>query len=39
MRKKIPSNINIALEKLIKGVQEIFGDKAKKVILYGSYAN
>ena len=38
MRKKIPRNINIALEKLIKGVQEIFGDKAKKVILYGSYA-
>ena len=38
MRKKIPNNINIALEKLIKGVQEIFGNKAKKVILYGSYA-
>lgn len=38
MKKKIPNKINKALEKLTKGIQEIFGNRAKKVILYGSYA-
>jgi predicted nucleotidyltransferase len=38
MKKKIPNKINIALEKLIQGIQEIFGNNAKKIILYGSYA-
>lgn len=38
MKKKIPNKINKAIEKLINGIQEIFGNKAKKVILYGSYA-
>ena len=38
MKRKIPNNINEALEKLKEGVQKIFGDRAKKVILYGSYA-
>ena len=38
MKKNIPSKINIALEKLTKGIKEIFGNRAKKVILYGSYA-
>ncbi len=38
MKKKIPKNINIALEKLKEGIRDIFGSKAKKVILYGSYA-
>ena len=38
MKKRIPNNINTALNKLTKGVQEIFGERAKKVILYGSYA-
>ena len=38
MKRKIPNKINIAIEKLTKGIQEIFGNKARKVILYGSYA-
>lgn len=38
MKKKIPDKINIALEKLIKSIQEVFGNRAKKVILYGLYA-
>ena len=38
MKRKFPDNINKAIEELTKGIQEIFGNKAKKVILYGSYA-
>ena len=34
----MPENINKSLEELVKGVNEIFGDRAKKIILYGSYA-
>lgn len=38
MKKKIPNKVNLALEKLTEGIKEIFGDNAKKIILYGSYA-
>ena len=36
--KKIPTKINKLLEKFTKDVNDIFGDRAKKIILYGSYA-
>lgn len=38
MKRKLPDNIKKAIGELTKGIQEIFGNKAKKVILYGSYA-
>ena len=38
MKRKIPENISSALTEFTRGVQEIFGNRAKKVILYGSYA-
>lgn len=38
MKKKIPSNINDVIQYFVKGVNEILGNRVKKVILYGSYA-
>lgn len=34
----IPENINKVIDKFVKGVNEILGDRVKKIILYGSYA-
>lgn len=34
----LPEQINKAIQEFIKGVKEILGDRAKKIILYGSYA-
>lgn len=36
--KKIPENINNIISEFVKGVNEILGDRVKKIILYGSYA-
>ncbi len=36
--KKIPSNIAISIEQLIEIVNKVMGNRAKKIILYGSYA-
>lgn len=36
--KKIPNKINKVLKEFINGVNKLFGDRAKKIILYGSYA-
>ena len=36
--KKLPVKINKAIQEFLIGVNEMFGDRAKKVILYGSYA-
>lgn len=36
--KKIPNNINQIIKNFIMGVNEILGDRVKKIILYGSYA-
>ena len=38
MKKKIPNNINNIIQYFVKGVNEILGNRVKKVILYGSYA-
>ena len=38
MKKKIPNNINNIIQYLVNGVNEILGNRVKKVILYGSYA-
>ena len=35
---KLPKQINNAVQEFIKGVKDILGDRAKKIILYGSYA-
>ena len=35
---KVPEQINNAVQEFIKGVNDILGDRAKKIILYGSYA-
>lgn len=35
---KIPENINKIIEKFIVEVNNILGDRVKKIILYGSYA-
>ena len=35
---KLPEQINNAVQEFIKGVMDILGDRAKKIILYGSYA-
>lgn len=35
---KLPEKINNAVQEFIKGVKDILGDRAKKIILYGSYA-
>ena len=34
----LPERINNAVQEFIKGVKEILGERAKKIILYGSYA-
>ena len=34
----LPEQINDAVQEFIKGVKDILGDRAKKIILYGSYA-
>lgn len=34
----IPENINNIINEFVKGVNEILGDRVKKIILYGSYA-
>lgn len=35
---QVPTNINTVIQDFIKGVNEILGNRAKKIILYGSYA-
>ena len=35
---KLPEQINNAVQEFIKGVKDILGDRAKKIIVYGSYA-
>lgn len=35
---KLPEQINNAIQEFIKGVKDILGDRAKNIILYGSYA-
>lgn len=34
----MPKNVNQEIEKFIKEVQQLLGNRLKKVILYGSYA-
>lgn len=36
--KKIPTKINRAIEELVQNINIIFGNRAKKIILYVSYA-
>ena len=36
--KKIPVKIQKAIEQLVNNTKIVFGDRAKKIILYGSYA-
>ncbi len=36
--KKIPDNVNKAINEFVQGVCEILGNRLKKIILYGSYA-
>lgn len=36
--REIPENVNNAIKEFISGVNEILGDRVKKIILYGSYA-
>lgn len=38
MKKKIPNNINIAINDFLKEVNELLGNRINKIILYGSYA-
>ncbi len=38
MKKKMPDNIKSVIQEFVKGVNEILGDRVKRVILYGSYA-
>lgn len=35
---KIPTKINKIIDEFVHGVNEILGNRAKKIILYGSYA-
>ena len=35
---KVPKKINYVIDEFVKGVNEILGDRIKKIILYGSYA-
>jgi len=37
-RKQIPENIQIVLGEVKKRLRDIYGDKLKDIILYGSYA-
>ena len=34
----VPANISNIIDQFVKGVNEILGDRVKKIILYGSYA-
>ena len=34
----VPANISNIIDEFVKGVNEILGDRVKKIILYGSYA-
>ena len=34
----VPTNISNIIDEFVKGVNEILGDRVKKIILYGSYA-
>ena len=34
----VPDNINNVIEEFVKNVNEILGNRVKKIILYGSYA-
>ncbi len=34
----VPVNISNIIDEFVKGVNEILGDRVKKIILYGSYA-
>lgn len=36
--KKMPENINKIIDEFIVGVNNILGDRIKKIILFGSYA-
>ena len=36
--KKIPENINKIISEFITVINDTFGDRVKKIILYGSYA-
>lgn len=36
--KRMPAKIKKSLDEFLAGVSEMFGNRAKKVILYGSYA-
>ena len=38
MKKKIPIRINKVIEEFVQSVNEILGDRVKKIVLYGSYA-
>lgn len=38
MNKKLPKKINKSLEEFIEGANNLFGNRVKKIILYGSYA-
>ena len=38
MNKKIPNNIKKSIQEFVNKANEMFGDRAKKIILYGSYA-
>ncbi len=35
---KIPNEISQIIDKFVAGVNEILGNRVKKIILYGSYA-
>lgn len=36
--KKIPKSINNAINEFVTKINDILGDRVKKIILYGSYA-
>ena len=36
--KKIPKKVDKTIKEVLELIDEVFGDRAKKVILYGSYA-
>lgn len=36
--KKMPEKISKSINQLLELIDEVFGDRVKKVILYGSYA-
>ena len=34
----MPQNLNVILKKYVKDIQQLYGNKLKTVLLYGSYA-